>query len=146
MKIENFLDNSPIFLLVESYNSLQKKMREVLKKEELNVLQSFILMAILLEKNSHIYPTNLVKSFKTSKGHISQAISQLESFKFVERKVCSEDARRYSILLTNKGKKKGNNLIKIFDKMQNDWENKLGMEELKSTLSQMKKLNSLISE
>lgn len=126
MRIQKYLEQSPLFAINLAYEAIITDLNRSLKTEGLNVMQALLLTALFFEEKSDIKPSDLAKTFRTSRGNISHSLSHLEAHKWVRRKVHAEDARSFHIELRPEGRKKALSLIKFFDKAQDKFEKGLG--------------------
>src|SRR5271168_1477774 len=123
MRIQKFLDSSPLFNLSLAYDEIIGDFQVRLAKEEVHLLQALILTGLFFEEKP-VRPTELAKTFSAAKSNMSHALRALERKGLVERKTATEeDARAYFFSLTKEGKKKVPKLIKIFDSTQDQIEN-----------------------
>lgn len=141
MKIETYLQQSPIFVLNAVYEKTIPRINKELKDENLNLLQGLVLTALFFEDRSDITPSILAKTFQTTKANMSHIISNLESTGLIKRTVNQNDARVFYILLKPDGKKKALQLIKYFDEIQETYEQEFGSASLKRMLSFMMKIS-----
>lgn len=135
MKIENYLKQSPIFILNSAYEAIVPKLNKQLKSDNLNLLQGLVLTALFFEERSDIYPSQLAITFKTSRGNMSHILSALEYQGYIKRIVNEKDARSFKIELKAEGKKKALGLIKFFDRIQNIFEKHLGNSYCEKTIA-----------
>jgi DNA-binding MarR family transcriptional regulator len=140
MKIENYLNLSPLFTINYAYEKTIPRINKQLKKHHLNFLQALVLISLFFDEQSEINPSLLSDVFKTSRGNMSHIISDLEYKGFLKRVLNLKDARSYKIEIKAEGKKKALVLIKIFDQIQNDFETELSPSECKKTISSLNRL------
>lgn len=144
MKIEKFLQVSPIFAIQESFSTISKYLSPHFKNEGVNLLQGLILISLLFDQEEEVHPKVLGQVFKTSKSSISQAISYLEYQGYIKRKLGIKDARSYRILLCQEGKKCANRLITILDTLQNKFEDSLGETKLREIIQGLVDLQNVL--
>lgn len=147
MIIDMFAKQSMLLAINCGYERVIRKINADLKKDGCNFLQSLILIAILFEKKS-VTPSNLAKTFMTSKSNISHAISTLEKNKFVVRESNESDSRKWEISLTSKGQKIVNKLVKKIEHYENEFEDAIGKtqgEELINNLNVIFKVTDQIT-
>lgn len=143
LKIEKYLQSSPIFALNAAAESILPLVNRRLRPEGTNLLQGLVLTALFFEDQTQITPSLLADLFHTSRGNMSHIISSLESRRWVQRVVNSRDARGFHILLTADGRKKALSLIKFYDGLQRSLEKGLGPQtcrRLNGSLRTMMKL------
>jgi DNA-binding MarR family transcriptional regulator len=134
MKIEKYLQQSPIFAISATYELIIPKLNRQLKKDNLNLLQGLVLTALFFEDRADISPSELAKVFQTSRGNMSHILSSLEYNGFVKRVVHKKDARQFQIELKAEGKKKALSLIRFYDRIQDLFEKELGSNACKKTV------------
>jgi DNA-binding MarR family transcriptional regulator len=114
MKIEKFLNESPLYNLSAAYNEIIGRFQKVLAKEGVHFLEALILTGLFFEEKP-VRPTQLAVTFSCSKSNMSHALRGLEKAGWIERKSSTDDARAYFFSLTKEGRKKVPKLIKAFD-------------------------------
>jgi DNA-binding MarR family transcriptional regulator len=139
MKINNYLEASPVFALNFAYEKIVSKINRDLHAEGLNLLQGLLLTTLFFEEDRNILPSELADLLKTTRANISHIISHLECRGFLKRAVNPQDARQFHIQLKSEGRKKALSLIKFFDTIQAEFERKLGVQNCE-------KLNRLIRQ
>jgi DNA-binding MarR family transcriptional regulator len=127
MKIKKYLEQSPLFIIQLAYENIVSNLNRELKSENLNLLQAFVLTALFFEDREDVTPSQLADLFQTTRGNISHIISHLEAYGWVKRSVNKSDARHFHLTLKAEGRKKTLNLIKIFDRIQDRFENEIGI-------------------
>lgn len=121
MRIEKFLETSPLFSLYVAYDQVLRDFQERLKREEVHFLQALIVTGIFFEERA-VRPSELAATFKSSRSNISHAIRDLERKGVLERASQENDARGYRLSLSRGGKRKAARLAGIFDSIQNQIE------------------------
>lgn len=121
MRIQKFLDSSPLFNLSIAYDEIIGDFQKRLSAENVHFLQALTLTGLFFEERP-VRPTELAKAFSSSKSNMSHALRDLEKKGLVERKISQGDARAYFFSLTKDGKKKVPKLVKIFDSTQDQIE------------------------
>ncbi len=125
MKINKYLQDSPIFILFETSSILTSTLNSQLKKEGVSFMQALVLVAILLDEKRKITPGEISKALGISKASLSQILSSLESRGFLKRSIKEDDARSLCLGLSLTGIKKANRIVKFLDSFEQDLENKL---------------------
>ncbi len=143
MRIESFLKQSPIFEASRIARRLDADLGSILQSEELNFLESLVLVAIFFEESRPVQPSQLAETFSTSRGNVSHCISSLEAKGLLQRKIHAEDARSFHLSLKPNGKKRAMRVIGILDQMQRIFEEKIGTAELKKTFDHMRRVEEL---
>lgn len=134
MKIEKYLSASPIFAISVAHERIISDVNRRLGKEEVNILQGLILVALVFEESPEVTPSMLAKEFQTSRANISHAISHLEYLGLVKRGVSASDARKLHISIKPEGKKKALRLIKFYDRLQDLFEESTGAQQCRKTV------------
>jgi DNA-binding MarR family transcriptional regulator len=140
MKITKYLNASPVFAINSAYEAIISDINRVLKTEDSNLLQGLVLTALLFEEKDTITPSKLAQVFHTSRGNISHIVSHLEYRGWVKRVVSPTDARQFQIVLKPDGRKKAVKLVKYYDKIQDLFENQLGISNCKQAAESISKL------
>lgn len=126
MKIQKYLEQSPIFALNAAYERVIPKVNRQLKEDGLNLIQGLVLTALFFEQRKDVSPSQLADLFQTSRGNMSHILSHLEAKGWVRRLVHAKDARQFQIELKAEGRKKAIHLIKFYDKLQAQFEKEMG--------------------
>ena len=106
MRIESYLNQSPIFQANRMARRMDASLAAVLAGEELSVFEAMVLVAIFFEKRGEIKPSELAVAFQTTRGNVSHCISSLEAQGLVERRIDPEDARGVQLLLKPTGRRR----------------------------------------
>lgn len=125
MKIRKYLTQSPIFALYRAQNLVVERFQQKLKRNDVHLLQGLILTAIFFE-DKEVRPIELQSVLKVEKSNLSHALRGLERKGLITRSMHLSDARGYLFSLTPAGRKSTLDLIKEFDKIQDQIEGKLG--------------------
>tara|TARA_B100000029_G_C17474333_1_gene923084 strand:+ start:496 stop:960 length:465 start_codon:yes stop_codon:yes gene_type:complete len=148
MEIDQYLRQSPIYLFNEIHQILFRDIKLILKEKGVNFLQALIVITLFLERRKikdnrkKISPGDIFKSLKVSKGAMSQNLSFLEEKGLLRRILDQEDARSFSLELTELGEKNALELMQIMELKEKNIEKKMGknhLEQLVDTLEQFKK-------
>lgn len=99
-------------------------LNNALEEYDLNLIQVLCMLRIYNEEN--LNQKDLSDSLYITKGAITKAIKKLESNGIVIREQSEEDKRHNILKLSQKGK----DLIPILEKINNEWEEKMGLNEL----------------
>ena len=95
-----------------------------LAKYDLNLIQVLCIARIYNEEN--LNQKDLSDSLYITKGAITKAIRKLESNGIIIREQSKVDKRHNILKLSQKGK----NLIPILEEINNEWEEKMGLDKL----------------
>lgn len=139
-KLQKFITESATISLISNGMRLQKEMNLGLKEFDLNLNQALILLAIFFEPEKTIRFNELSGIIPTTKGNISHCTSFLEERKFISREMVDNDLRGYAYSLTAKGNKLSLSLIKFFDAIENNCDNKFSQAKIKEFIGMAERL------
>jgi DNA-binding MarR family transcriptional regulator len=145
MRIESFLQQSPVFQASRIARRMEASLNAILRDESLTFFESLVLAAIFFESKSGIKPSVLAETFQTTRGNISHCVSSLEAKGLVRRRIDPEDARAFQLVLQPTGRKRAMRIIGILDRMQRHFEETIGIEKLQTMLGQMGVMEQLCS-
>lgn len=134
MRIETFLKESPMFCISLTARRFDALTTYLLKADDLNFLEALILAALFFESPAAVKPSQLAETFATTRGNVSHCISSLEARGLVQRRIDPTDARAYHLALKSQGRKTAVRVIGALDKVQREFEDKVGKDALKSSL------------
>src|ERR1700735_615884 len=97
MRIETFLEQSPMFCVTLVARRFDALTARLLAADGLNFLEALILAALFFESRAAVKPSQLAETFGTTRGNVSHCISSLEAKGLVQRKIDPEDARAYHL-------------------------------------------------
>lgn len=144
MRIESFLEQSPIFQASRVARRMEASLNAMLKQEGLTFSESLMLAATFLEKK-RVRPSELARTFETTRSNVSHTVSSLEAKRLVRRRIDPEDARGFLLELEPVGKKRAARVAGILDRMQTQMEDQVGATKLETMLRQMRVLEELCS-
>jgi DNA-binding MarR family transcriptional regulator len=144
MRIESFLQQSPIFQTSRAARRMEASLNALLKHEGLTFSESLLLAAIFLEKK-RVRPSELARTFETTRGNVSHLISSLEAKRLVRRRIDPNDARGFLLELEPAQKKRAARVAGILDRLQSQIEAGIGAAKLETTLRQMDAVEKLCS-
>jgi DNA-binding MarR family transcriptional regulator len=136
MRIESFLEQSPVFQASRVARRMESSLNALLKAEGLTLSESLMLTAIFLEKK-RVRPSELAATFETTRGNVSHTISSLEAKRLVRRRIDPEDARGFLLELEPAGRRRAARAAGILDRLQAQFEEELGTAKLETMLRQM---------
>lgn len=145
MRIESFLQQSPVFQASRTARRMEASLNAILRDEGLTFFESLVLAAIFFEKKGGIKPSALAETFQTTRGNISHCISSLEAKGLVRRRIDPDDARAFQLVLQPAGRKRAVRIAGILDRMQGHFEKKVGVAYLAAMLAQMSAVEELCS-
>ena len=143
MRIDAFLRQSPVVQTSRAARKMEASLNLVLRDEGVSVFEALMLAAIFFEKRGEIKPSALAESFETTRGNVSHCISSLEAKGLVERQIDPNDARAVQLLLKPQGRKRAVRVMGILDRMQRQFEDGVGAQELEAMLAQMAAVEEL---
>lgn len=129
MKIKSYLENSPVFRIIDTASKLETQVNEDLSSLGLSYFQALILISIFVEEDV-VYSKDLLAYFPLTKGSVSQTISILESKKFI-RRAAGENKRLVKLITTEKGSKLALQLISVLETNEQMVERKFSPDQLK---------------
>ena len=145
MRIEAFLQQSPIFQASRIARRMDASLNLVLQDEGVTAFEALVLAAIFFEKRGAIKPSALAEAFETTRGNVSHCISSLEAKGLVQRRIDPEDARAVQLVLRGQGKKRAVRVVGILDRMQRRFEEGIGAAKLQAMIAQMSQVEELCS-
>jgi len=122
---------------------MEASLNLVLLEEGLTFFESLVLAAIFFEKKGGVKPSNLAETFETTRGNVSHCISSLEAKGLVRRRIDAEDARALQLVLLPAGRKRAVRVAGILDRMQRDFEEKVGAAKLETMLEELHSVEKL---
>src|ERR1700677_4648275 len=143
MRIETFLQQSPIFQASRIARKMDESLNLVLQDEGVTAFEALVLAAIFFERRGEIKPSSLAEAFQTTRGNVSHCISSLEAKGLVQRRIDPEDARAVQLVLRGQGKKRAVRVVGILDRMQRRFEEGIGAARLEGMLAQMNAVEEL---
>ncbi|PSH04953.1 MAG: MarR family transcriptional regulator [Acidobacteria bacterium] len=144
MRIDAFLNESPMFTVNRAARRFDSLAAQVLASDGLGFLEGLMLAAMFFDEPAPTTPSQLAETFATTRGNVSHCISSLEAKGFVQRTIDPKDARSYLLGLKPQGKKCALRVIRAFDKLQAEFENEVGKTVLNDTLRTIRQLEALV--
>lgn len=145
MKIEAFLEQSPLFAVSRAARKFETHLAQLFKEEKMNFLEALVLVSILLEEPKRVNPSKLSETFSTTRGNISHCLSALEAKGMIARKISPEDARAFHLVLKPQGRKMAMQVIRTLDHLQSSFEKTVGVAQIKSSLETIRKVEDTFS-
>jgi DNA-binding MarR family transcriptional regulator len=143
MRIDAFLEESPLFAVNRAARRFESLTTQVLASDSLGFLEGLVLAAIFFEAPRLVKPSQLAETFGTTRGNVSHCISSLEAKGLLQRKIDPEDARAYQLTLKPQGKKCALRVIAAFDKLQKGFEDEVGKTALSNMLKAIRKIEGM---
>jgi DNA-binding MarR family transcriptional regulator len=145
MRIDAFLNESPMFAVNRAARRFESLTTQVLAADSLGFLEGLVLAAMFFEAPRLVKPSQLAETFGTTRGNVSHCVSSLEAKGLLQRKIDPEDARAYLLTLKPQGKKCALRVIGAFDKLQKEFESEIGKTALSEMLKAIRKLEALFA-
>lgn len=145
MKIEAFLEQSPLFAVSRAARKFDVHLAQLFKDEKVNFLEALVLVSILLEEPKKVNPSKLSETFSTTRGNISHCLSSLEAKGMIARKIDPEDARAFQLILKPQGRKMAMQVIRTLDRLQAAFEKAVGVAQMKSALQVIRNVEDLFA-
>jgi DNA-binding MarR family transcriptional regulator len=145
MRIDAFLNESPMFAVNRAARRFDSLTTKVLAGDSLGFLEGLVLAAIFFEAPQPVKPSQLAETFGTTRGNVSHCLSSLEAKGLLQRKIDPRDARAFQITLKPQGKKCAMRVIGAFDRLQKDFEEEIGKASLREMLKALRKLEALFA-
>jgi len=135
-KTMGFYDSNRLGDILFIFHKNHKKyLNDELAKYDLSLIQA--LCILMIHESSNLNQKDLSDGLYLTKGAITKAIKKLDENGWIIREKSDKDKRNYILKLTPKSEK----FIPIFYEINNDWETKMGLNELDPTF--MKVFNKL---
>ena len=140
MRIDAFLEQSPMFAVHRAARRFEVLSAEALAEDGLSFLEGLTLAAIFFEAPQAVKPSHLAEAFGTTRGNVSHCVSSLEAKGLVQRRIDPDDARAFLLTLKPQGKRCAMRVISAFDKLQKHFETSVGRRELLAMLETLRGL------
>lgn len=145
MRIEAFLQESPLFAVVSAARRFEALTARILQEDELSFFEALVLAAIFFEAPRPVRPSSLAETFGTTRGNVSHCVSSLEAKGLLRRKIDQEDARAYKLTLKPQGRKSAMRVIGAFDRLQRSFEREAGKPALRGMLTTLRNVEELFA-
>ena len=145
MRIDAFLQESPMFAVNRAARRFESLTTQVLAADSLSFLEGLTLAAMFFEAPLPVKPSQLAETFGTTRGNISHCVSSLEAKGLLHRKIDPADARVFLLTLKPLGKRCALRVIAAFDKLQKEFEEEVGKTALKETLKNLRRLEAMFA-
>lgn len=146
MRIATFLEQSPLFEIYRTSRKLDAQLLRILGPSQITFFEALVLVSILFEEPHAVKPSHLAETFSTGRGNISNCISSLEARGLLKRRIDPEDGRGIQLILKPQGRKCAMQAVSTFDRMQKQFEKKIGLAPLKSALNVVRQVEELCDE
>ena len=145
MRIDAFLQESPMFAVSRAARRFEGLAARALAGDKLSFLEGLTLAALFFEAPRAVKPSQLAETFGTTRGNVSHCLSSLEAKGLLQRKIDPEDARAYLLSLKPQGKRCALRVIAALDKLQKEFEEEVGKSALSEMLKTVRKLESVFA-
>jgi len=142
MRINAFLDESPMFAVSRAARRFEVLAAHALAHDKLSFLEGLALAALFFEAPKLVKPSQLAETFGTTRGNVSHCLSSLEAKGLLQRRIDPEDARAYQLTLKPHGKKCALRVIAAFDRLQKEFESEIGKTAMSEMLKAIRKLEA----
>ena len=146
MRIDAFLEQSPMFAVNRAARRFDSLTAQVLAGDGLSFLEGLVLAAMFFEAPLPVRPSELAETFGTTRGNVSHCVSSLEAKGLLQRKIDPEDARAYKLTLKPQGRRCAVRVIGAFDKLQAKFEREIGKTALGEMLKSLRRIEALYTE
>ena len=146
MRIDAFLEQSPMFAVNRAARRFDSLTAQVLAGDGLSFLEGLVLAAMFFEAPLPVRPSELAETFGTTRGNVSHCVSSLEAKGLLHRKIDPEDARAYQLTLKPQGRRCAVRVIGAFDKLQAKFEREIGKTALGEMLKSLRRIEALYTE
>jgi DNA-binding MarR family transcriptional regulator len=146
MRIDTFLEQSPMFAVNRAARRFDSLTAQVLAGDGLSFLEGLVLAAMFFEAPLPVRPSELAETFGTTRGNVSHCVSSLEAKGLLQRKIDPEDARAYQLTLKPQGRRCAVRVIGAFDKLQTKFEREIGKTALGEMLKSLRRIEALYAE
>jgi len=143
MRIDAFLDQSPVFAVNRAARRFESMTSQLLAADSLSFLEGLILAAVFFESPQQIKPSQLAQTLGTTRGNVSHCVSSLEGKGLMQRSIDPMDARAYLLALKPAGKRCALRVIAAFDHLQKRCEQTGGKTALSDMQKTLRKLEAL---
>lgn len=145
MRIESFLQQSPVFQINRGARRIEAALNRILAGEDVTLFEALILAALFFEKKGNIKPSDLAATFQTTRGNVSHCLSSLEAKGLVRRRIDSSDARAFRLMLLPPGRRRAARVAGVLDRMQAHLETTIGAVKLETMVEQLCAVEELCS-
>ena len=146
MRIDAFLEQSPMFAVNRAARRFDSLTAQVLAGDGLSFLEGLVLAAMFFEAPLPVRPSELAETFGTTRCNVSHCVSSLEAKGLLQRKIDPEDARAYQLTLKPQGRRCAVRVIGAFDKLQAKFEREIGKTALGEMLKSLRRIEALYTE
>jgi DNA-binding MarR family transcriptional regulator len=143
MRIDAFLDESPMFAIVRAARRFDTLAFQTLDADGLSFFEGLLLAAVYFETPKPVKPSHLAETFGTTRSNVSHCIASLEAKGLLQRKIDPSDARAYQLSLKPQGKKCALRVVSAFEKLQRGFEREIGTLAITEMLKTIRRLEGI---
>lgn len=143
MRIDAFLNESPMFAVNRAARRFEALTARALAGDGLGFLEALVVAALFFEAPRQVKPSELAATFATTRGNVSHCVTSLEAKGLLQRRIDPEDARAYLLALKPQGKRCALRVIAALDRMQREFEDEVGKAALGEMLRTMRNLEAV---
>jgi DNA-binding MarR family transcriptional regulator len=143
MRIDAFLDESPMFAISRAARRFNTLASETLGADGLSFFEGLLLPAVYFETPKPVKPSHLAETFGTTRSNVSHCVASLEAKGLLQRKIDPSDARAYQLSLKPLGKKCALHVVSAFEKLQRRFEREIGTLAISEMLKTIRRLEGI---
>lgn len=143
MRINAFLQQSPMFAVSRTARRFEALAARVLVDCDLGFLEALVLAGLFFESPRQVKPSELAATFATTRGSVSHCITSLEAKGLVQRSIDPTDARVFLLALKPPGKRFALRAIAALDRLQRGFEDEIGKAALGEMVRGIRRLDSV---
>lgn len=143
MRIDAFLQQSPMFVVSRAARRFEMLAARVLADCDLGFFEALVLAGLFFESPRQVKPSELAAAFATTRGSVSHCITSLEAKGLVQRSIDPADARVYLLALKPQGRWAALRAIAVLDKLQKGFEDEMGKAALGEMVRAIRRLDSV---
>jgi DNA-binding MarR family transcriptional regulator len=142
MKIEDIIKSNSVLPIAKktllnimfTQNFTSEKLNEVLKSHDLSAEQFNVLRILKGQKGNPVNMSDIQERMIAKASNTTRLVDKLLLKELCTRKVCPDNRRKIEVLITSKGLQLLNSVDPEVENFENEWAEKLTIEEL-STLN-----------
>jgi DNA-binding MarR family transcriptional regulator len=143
MRIDAFLDESPMFAISRAARRFDTLASQTLGADGLSFFEGLLLAAVYFETPKPVKPSHLAETFGTTRSNVSHCVASLEAKGLLQRKIDPSDARAYQLSLKPQGKKCALRAVSAFEKLQRGFEREIGTLAMTEMLKTIRRLEGI---
>jgi DNA-binding MarR family transcriptional regulator len=143
MRIDAFLNESPMFAISRASRRFDMLASQTLGADDLSFFEGLLLAAVYFETPKPAKPSQLAETFGTTRSNVSHCVASLEAKGLLQRKIDPSDARAYQLSLKPQGKKCAQRTVSAFEKLQRGFEREIGTPAITEMLNTIRRLEGV---